>query len=58
MIARRRRIRLEDELIESWDAFREPKRASEAELEGGAVDASREVENDVWSKLEQEEGLS
>ncbi len=58
MIARRRRIRLDDELIESWDAFREPKRASEAELEGGAVDASREVENDVWSKLEQEEGLS
>ena len=57
MIARRRRIQLEDELIESWDALRDPERESEAQLEGGAIDASREVQNDVWSKLEQEEGL-
>ena len=58
LINRRRKIRLEDELIESWDAFRTPAKDSDAKLEGGAIDGSREVVNDTWSKLEQEEGLS
>ncbi|GIQ96565.1 MAG: hypothetical protein CM15mP2_0520 [Methanobacteriota archaeon] len=38
--------------------FQNPAKDSDAKLEGGAIDGSREVVNDTWSKLEQEEGLS
>ena len=34
LINKRRKIRLEDELIESWDAFRTPAKDSDAKLEG------------------------
>ena len=57
VIARRRRIRLEDELIESWDSLSRPSETGTSQVEGGAVDASEEVVNDVWSQLEQQEGL-
>ncbi len=57
LIARRRRIRLEDELIESWDSLSRPSETGTSQVEGGAVDASEEVVNDVWSQLEQQEGL-
>ena len=61
LLSKRRKTRLEDELIEeSWEAFRSPIKGEGvkgAELEGGAVDGAQEVVNDIWSKLEQEEGL-
>ena len=61
LLSKRRKTRLEDELIEeSWEAFRSPIKdegVKGAELEGGAVDGAQEVVNDIWSKLEQEEGL-
>ena len=59
VLARLRKSKFEDELIESWNTFRKPQSETAAtELEGGAVDGAREVVNDLWSKLEEEEGLN
>ena len=58
LISKRRRATFEDELIKSWDSLRDPSnKSSDDQLEGGVIDNSTEVVNDVWSKLEQEEGL-
>ena len=58
LISKRRRATFEDELIKSWDSLRDPSnKSSDNQLEGGVIDNSTEVVNDVWSKLEQEEGL-
>ena len=59
IMARMRRNRFEDELIESWDTLRKPNIAKDySELEVDSFDDTKTVVNDIWSKLEQEEGLN
>ena len=59
VMARMRKSKFEDELIESWDVFSKPSSDEKPiELEGGALDGASEVANEVWSQLEQEEGLN
>ena len=59
VVARIRKAKFEDELIESWNVFSKPSADEKPiELEGGAVESSNEVVNEVWSQLEQEEGLN
>ena len=53
-----RKNRFEDELIESWDALSNPNMTKNfSELEGESPSKTRGVVNDLWSQLEQEEGL-
>ncbi len=59
IMARMRKNRFEDELIESWDTLRKPNIAKDySELEVDSLDDTKAVVNDMWSKLEQEEGLN
>ena len=59
IMAKVRRRRFEDELIESWDTLSEPKPSKQyPELGVESVDGTKEVVNDLWSQLEQEEGLN
>ena len=59
VLARIRKAKFEDELIESWNVFSKPSSNEKSiELEGGALDGASEVANEVWSQLEQEEGLN
>jgi len=53
-----RRNRFEDELIESWDALSNPNTTKNfSELEVESPNETKGVVNDLWSQLEQEEGL-
>ena len=53
-----RKNRFEDELIESWDALSNPNMTKNfSELEVESPSKTRGVVNDLWSQLEQEEGL-
>ena len=59
IMAKVRRRRFEDELIESWDTLSEPEPSKQyPELGVESVDGTKEVVNDLWSQLEQEEGLN
>ncbi|GIR33941.1 MAG: hypothetical protein CM15mP47_1670 [Methanobacteriota archaeon] len=59
ILAKVRRSRFEDELIESWDTLKQPRTTKEhPELGAESVDGTQEVVNDLWSQLEQEEGLN
>ena len=60
IMAKIRRNRFEDELIESWDTLSKPNASKDyPELEvASSTDATKEVVNDLWSQLEQEEGLN
>ena len=59
ILAKVRRSRFEDELIESWDTLKQPRTTEEyPELGAESVDGTQEVVNDLWSQLEQEEGLN
>ena len=60
IMAKIRRNKFEDELIESWDTLSKPNSSKDyPELEvTSSVDGTKEVVNDLWSQLEQEEGLN
>ena len=59
IIARVRKNRLEGDLIESWDTFKQPSAAKEhPDVEQGDVEQTTDIVNDLWSQLEQEEGLN
>ena len=57
VIARVRNNKLEDDLIESWETFKQPSKQYPDEQQGD-VEQITEVVNDLWSQLEQEEGLN
>ena len=59
IIARFRNNKLEDDLIESWETFKQPSTAKEyPNVDQDDVEQITEVVNDLWSQLEQEEGLN
>jgi hypothetical protein len=59
IIARVRKNRLEGDLIESWDTFKQPSVAKQhPDIEQGDVEQTTGIVNDLWSQLEQEEGLN
>jgi hypothetical protein len=59
IIARVRKNRLEGDLIESWDTFKQPPADKQhPDIEQGDVEQTTEIVNDLWSQLEQEEGLN
>ena len=59
IIALVRNNKLEDELIESWDTLKQPSEIKQyPDVEQGDVEHTAEVVNDLWSQLEQEEGLN
>ena len=54
-----RRSRLEDELIQSWDVLSKPNISRDyPDLDAESSEETKEVVNDLWSQLEQEEGLN
>mgnify|MGYP003330592403 CR=1 FL=1 len=59
IIARFRNNKLEDDLIESWETFKQPSETKQyLDEQQGDVEQITEVVNDLWSQLEQEEGLN
>ena len=59
VMARIRRNRLEDDLIQSWDVLSKPNMGKDyPELEAESSVENKETVNDLWSQLEQEEGLN
>jgi hypothetical protein len=58
-MAKIRRNRLEDDLIQSWDVLSKPNMGKDyPELEAESSVENKETVNDLWSQLEQEEGLN
>ena len=58
-MAKIRRNRFEDDLIQSWDVLSKPNMGKDyAELDRESSDETKETVNDLWSQLEQEEGLN
>ena len=54
-----RRSRIEDELIQSWDVLSKPNISRDyPDLGAESLEETEEVVNDLWSQLEQEEGLN
>ena len=59
VVAKIRRNRLEDDLIQSWDVLSKPNIAKDyPELDNESSEETKETVNDLWSQLEQEEGLN
>ena len=59
VIARVRKNKLEDDLIASWDTFRQPSAAQQhPNVDESDIEQITEVVNDLWSQLEQEEDLN
>ena len=59
VVAKIRRNRLEDDLIQSWDVLSKPNIAKDyPDLDSESSEETKETVNDLWSQLEQEEGLN
>ena len=59
VMAKVRRNKLEDDLIQSWDVLSKPNMDKDyPELDAESSEESKEIVNDLWSQLEQEEGLN
>ena len=59
VVAKIRRNRLEDDLIQSWDVLSKPNIGKDyPELDRESSEETKEAVNDLWSQLEQEEGLN